>query len=108
MVFAWMFVRSGARCRVPLSLVPSEFAVIDPGPLVTFFSLHGSRMLSFLHLCGVLVVDVSESLLAITSLDVSVVFFAFVVDRIPHAGRHFVCSITGQCFDVDLSFFFLL
>ena len=55
MVFAWMFVRSGARCRVPLALVPSEFAVVYLGSLVAFFCLHRPRMLVFLHQCGVLV-----------------------------------------------------
>lgn len=54
MVFAWMFVRSGARCRVSLSLVPSEFAVVDLGSLVTFFCLHRPRMLAFLYQCGML------------------------------------------------------
>ena len=55
MVFALMFVRSGARRRVPLALVPSDFAVVDLVSLVVFFCLHRPRMFVFLDQCGVLV-----------------------------------------------------
>jgi len=55
MGFPLMFVGSGARCRVPLALVSSEFAVVGRGSLVAFFCLHWPPMLASLHQCGVLV-----------------------------------------------------
>jgi hypothetical protein len=55
MGFPLMFVGSGARRRVSLALVSSEFAVVGRGSLVAFFCLHWPPMLASVHQCGVLV-----------------------------------------------------
>jgi hypothetical protein len=86
-----MFARSGTRCRFPLAMVPSDLAVFNLDLLADFLCLHWPGMLAFLHQCVVLFFDVSESLLAVTSLDVSAVFYINCRPFcMPHVGRHFV------------------